>query len=64
MWLAVCLEPVDAVDLPVEFCQGQARFVDTGGCRQAGDLVDHPEGVVGQVVEAQEGSEVTDQAAD
>lgn len=62
-WMAVCLEPLDAVDL-VEFCKGLARFVDPGGCRQVGHLLDHPEGVVGQVVEAQEGSEVTDQAAD
>ena len=63
-WMAVCLEPLDAVDLLVEFCKGLARFVDPGGCRQVGDLLDHPEGVVVQVVEAQDGSEVTDQGAD
>lgn len=50
--MAVCLEPVDAVDFLVEFCLGRVRFVDPGGCRQVGDLLDHPEGVVGQVVEA------------
>lgn len=64
VWMAVCLEPVDAVDLLVEFCLGRARFVDPGGFRQVGDLLDHPEEVVGQVVEAQEGPEVTDQVAD
>lgn len=63
--MAVCLEPVDAVDLLVdrlvEFCPGRARFVIPGGCRQVGDLLDHLEEVVGQEVGAQ-GSEVSDQA--
>lgn len=64
MWMALCLEPVDAVDLLVEFCQGQAKLVNPGGCRQVGDLLDHLEEVVRQVVEAQEGSEESDQTGD
>lgn len=58
------MEPVDAVDLLVEFCQCRARSVDPGGCRQVADLLDHPEGVVGQMVEAQEGPGVSAQVVD
>lgn len=62
--MAVCLEPVDAVNLLLEFCQGRVMFVNPGGCRQAGGLLDPLVEVGGQVVEAQTASEVADQAGD